>query len=231
MKLLPIKLGVTRVSSLERASSFFSHPVDESAARTAIFKRDGYCCRFCGFISAKYQQLHFLSGDRRDWRPENLVTSCIFCEQCFTLERVAAMRSGHLIWLPEFSQAAVNHIARAIFIASISPGPTAEAAKTALSILRDRREDAKRRLGTDDPATLTVALQDYLEDDDYEIRHKKLDGVRLLPADRRIVHEGDIEFNQFPQILAYWRSKDGPFHGALPATWGQKFADLVAVAA
>jgi hypothetical protein len=45
--------------------------------------------------------------------------------------------------------------------------------------------------------------------------HKRFASLRIYPADRRIVREGDLEFNQFPQILAYWRSKDGPF-GEIP---------------
>ncbi len=141
------------------------------------------------------------------------------------------MRSGVLIWLPELSQAALNHIARSIYIARISPGQMADAGRTALQVLTDRREQAKQHLGTDDPATLSTVLQDYLEEDDYDRARAKMQGLRLLPLDRRIIHEADIEFNQFPQILAYWRSKDGPFNGYLPATWGSSYEELAALVA
>mgnify|MGYP000275845136 CR=1 FL=1 len=43
---------------------------------------------------------------------------------------------------------------------------------------------------------------------------------------RRIIKEGDLEFNQFPQILAYWRSKDGPFGDVPPRRWVNLFYDL-----
>ncbi len=231
MSLLPLRLGVTRSSLEKRDRTIFSQPVDEAAARASVFKTDQNACRFCGFMASKYQQIHFLNGDRRDWKHENLVTSCIFCDQCFALERVTPMRSGKLIWLPEISQAALHHICRSIYVARISPGVMADAARSAHEILLSRGEEAKRRIGTDDPATLSMVLQDYLEDGDYKKRQLKLEGVRLMPLDRRIVQEADIEFNQFPQILAYWRSKDGPFGRMLPSTWEESFKNVAAMAA
>ncbi len=64
-------------------------------------------------------------------------------------------------------------------------------------------------------------MQDFLETDEYKVRMNKLKGFRILPLDRRIIKEGDLEFNQFPQILAYWRSKDGPFGDMPPPEMGQ----------
>jgi intracellular multiplication protein IcmJ len=58
------------------------------------------------------------------------------------------------------------------------------------------------------------------------MREKKLEGIRLFPLDRRIIKEGDLEFNQFPQILAYWRSKDGPFGGKVPNKWKNFYAEI-----
>jgi intracellular multiplication protein IcmJ len=50
--------------------------------------------------------------------------------------------------------------------------------------------------------------------------------LRLFPLDRRIIREADLEFNQFPQILAYWRSKDGPFGKLQPKQWVDIYARL-----
>lgn len=121
------------------------------------------------------------------------------------------MRSGILIWLPEIAQTDLNHIARALYVARISQGPMADAARRTLDVLMGRREEVRRRLETDDPFILSMVLRDYISSTAYEARHKKLEGIRLFPLDRRIIKEADLEFNQFPQILAYWRSKDGPF--------------------
>jgi intracellular multiplication protein IcmJ len=95
----------------------------------------------------------------------------------------------------------------------------ADAARRSLEVVLARREDARARLGTDDPYILATVLRDYITDKAYEARQAKLDGIRLFPLDRRIIKEADLEFNQFPQILAYWRSKDGPFGSLVPKQW------------
>ena len=136
------------------------------------------------------------------------------------------MRSGILIWLPEIPQAELHHIARALYVARISQGPMADAARRALETLTKRREDVKSRLGTDDPYILASVLRDYISNGAYNNRAAKLDGIRLFPQDRRIIREADLEFNQFPQILAYWRSKDGPFGGKLPKNWVDVYRGL-----
>lgn len=195
-----------------------------------VLERDQQTCRFCGFQAQKYQSVVALDGNWRNRSDKNLATACVFCRQCFDLHEVAAMRSGVLIWLPEIGQAALHHIARAIYVARISSGPVADAARAALDGLMNRRAEVKKRLGSDDPAALAAVLSDFLEDDAYRQRGKKLDGIRLMPLDRRIVREGEMEFNQFPQILAFWRSKDGPLGATPPATWEERFQSLVQAA-
>ncbi len=232
MELLPITLGATRP-----LPSRAGKPRDESPAaerkmpvdlRNRIFERDGHTCRYCGFLSRKYQEIHALNGDKNDWGEKNLVTACIFCQQCFALDEVSAMRSGVLLWLPEIEQHELHNIARAIYVARISQGPIADAARKALDTLMTRREEAKKRISTDNPYILATVLRDYLGGKHYEMRGKKLKGVRLFPLDRRIIKEADLEFNQFPQILAYWRSKDGPFGGKAPPQWISLYKDMAA---
>ena len=224
----PIVLGIARSANAQN----FSKPAGlrdadlKPETRTKIFERDDYTCQCCGFKSQKYQDILFKNGVRTDSRPENLLTTCIFCHQAFNLDQVYDMRSGVLIWLPEIDQATLHHIARAIFVARISQGPIANAARQALDILLARRDEARRRLGTDDPYILANVMRDYLTDRYYEMRQAKLEGIRLFPLDRRIVKEADLEFNQFPQILAYWRSKDGPFGGRVPAQWIDLLLDI-----
>ncbi|MCD8497297.1 MAG: HNH endonuclease [Alphaproteobacteria bacterium] len=196
--------------------------------KNKIFERDNYTCRACGFHSKKYQEIHHVNSNLDDYRPGNLATTCIFCHQCYNLDRVPVMRSGVMVWLPEISQARLHHIARAIYVARISQGDMAEAARKSLDILMGRREEVKKRLGTDDPYTLSMILRDYLSEKHYYYRAQKLEGIRLFPLDRRIIKEAELEFNQFPQILAYWRSKDGPFGGKAPAQWVGLYKSLMA---
>lgn len=226
MKLYPITLGIAQEQrGAQPVSEKDKSPLSPDV-RQKVLDRDNHTCQFCGFHSKKYQDVHFLDQDPRNVKLDNLATACIFCHQCFRLDKVAEMGSGVLIWLPEIEQAELHHIARAIFVARISQGSMAETAKKAMETLMARREEANNRIETDDPQILAMVMQDFLGPKQYAMREKKLDGIRLLPLDRRKIKEGDLEFNQFPQILAYWRSKDGPFSGKVPNQWKNFYAKV-----
>ena len=219
-KTLPISLGIARVSANAQSLSGSTGSAKLSPeARQKILERDQNTCACCGFQSAKYQDTLCINGNMADIRPDNLATVCIFCHQCFNLDQVAQMRSGVLVWLPEISQVDLHHVARAVYVARISQGPVADAARKTLDIFMQRRDEVRTRLGTDDPFILASVMRDYISGKAYEGAQAKLEGIRLFPLDRRIIKEADLEFNQFPQILAYWRSKDGPFGGTLPRQW------------
>ncbi len=224
----PISLGLSRSSGKTTktkggaglaGSVSSASPLLSKDEKQKIFARDNNRCQCCGFQSKKYQEVLFVNSDQSDHSEDNLKTVCIFCYQCFNLEKINTMRSGVLLWLPEISQADLHHIARAIYVARISQGPIAEAARKALDSLMVRRDAVRERIGTDDPYILSMVLKDYLTDAHYKNREKKIEGIKLFPLDRRIIKEADLEFNQFPQILAYWRSKDGPFGGKTPQKW------------
>ncbi len=228
MRNIPIVPGIVQSSRSARSPSGEGRSKNEltTELKQKIFERDDQTCQCCGFKSAKYQDIHFLNGVTSDVRAENMVTACIFCHQCFNLDDVSTMRSGVLIWLPEIEQTKLHHIARAVYVARISQGPIADAARRSLDILMHRREEMRNRLGTDDPFIMATVLKDYISSKSYELRGEKLDGVRIFPLDRRIIKESDLEFNQFPQILAYWRSKDGPFGGKIPKDWVNLYRDI-----
>ncbi|MEM9469342.1 MAG: type IVB secretion system protein IcmJDotN [Pseudomonadota bacterium] len=218
-----IILGIAQQSGV---FSYDKEPALTPEIRQKILTRDDNTCQFCGFHSKKYQDIHHIDNNPENVHSDNLLTSCIYCSQCFDLEKVAQMRSGVLVWLPEIEQTRLNHIARSIYVARISQGSMADTAKKALEILMGRREEAKTRIQTDDPFVLAHVMRDFLGPKHYAMREKKLAGIRLFPLDRRIIKEGDLEFNQFPQILAYWRSKDGPFGGKVPSQWKNFYAEL-----
>ncbi|MBU6234586.1 MAG: type IV secretion protein DotN [Alphaproteobacteria bacterium] len=230
MPLLPITLGLSDTAGGSPAgSSAFSGDAGSDALRQKVQERDNHTCQYCGFVSRKYQLTRVRDVAKANpENPDHHVTTCIFCDQCFAIDRVATMKSGVLIWLPEIDQASLHHLARAIYVARISQGPIADAARKALEIVTSRREEAKNRIKTDDPSILTLVMRDYVDPASYKRRAEKLEGLRLFPLDRRIIAEGDLEFNQFPQILAYWRSKDGPFGTWQPAQWLEDFKTLKA---
>lgn len=234
-KLLPITLSLSAqaLKPIQRqgsdgtvaAPSAFDPNADEETRRR-IFERDDHTCRYCGYGSKKFQLIHVKDGDPLNKADDNLVTSCIFCHQCFHLDQIGAMKSGVLIWMPEISQAQLHQLARALYVARITQGPMAEIARKTLETIMKRREEAIERIKTDDPQILSLVLKDYLDKRQYENRIEKLDGIRLFPLDRRTVKEGDLEFNQFPQILAFWRSKDGPFGQSMPNGWLDRYQEL-----
>lgn len=228
LKQYPIIIGIAQD---QRGASFYddgktSDPLQSADLRQKVFAKDDHTCRFCGFKSGKYQDIVAADQNKTNLHLDNLLTACIFCHQCFDLEKVSKMRSGVLIWLPEMEQADLNHLARAIYVSRISQGTMAETAKSALEKIMGRREEAKTRLHTDDPYILSIVMKDFLGPKQYAERDRKLEGIRVFPLDRRIIKEGDLEFNQFPQILAYWRSKDGPFGGKAPSHWKEFYAKL-----
>ena len=225
---IPISLGLSRQSESSNeikggagstgSTSSVSNTLSKEL-KQKIFTRDDNTCQCCDFQAKKYQEILFVNGNKNDLSENNLNTICIFCYQCFNLDTVSVMRSGVLLWLPEIKQADLHHISRAIYVARISQGPIAEAARKSLDALMKRRDAVRARIGTDDPYILSTILKDYLTDAHYAGRDAKIEGIRLFPLDRRIIKEADLEFNQFPQILAYWRSKDGPFGGKTPQKW------------
>lgn len=237
MGFLRITPGVSAFSDTGRVLPAAVHkPSDD--IRAEVLERDQNCCQYCGYSAVKYQEINYTGLRRKKGAPpppagaagkitaDHYVTACTFCYQCFHIERIERMQSGAVIWLPEIGQAALHHICRAIYVARISQGPMADAARDAMETLLARKAEAVARLGTDSPAILASVLQDFLETREYRQRGDKLKGFRILPLDRRIIREGDLEFNQFPQILAYWRSKDGPFGEHPPRQWVKTFYDL-----
>lgn len=138
------------------------------------------------------------------------------------------MGSGMLIWLPEADQTTLHHIMRAIYIGRVAQGPLADTARATYDVLLKRGDDAKRRLGSTDPSALALVMRDFLTTQTYQQLQKKLEGIRLLPLDRRMVMDAGLEFNQFPQILAYWRSKAGPFASTPVQEWATLFQPILA---
>ncbi len=234
MKFLPITLGIARASGNPSSSSgpkLRRATVMTPEQRTQILERDQHTCQCCGFQSKKYQEVLVLNQVPGDFKPENLKTVCQFCHQCFHLDQVVSMKSGVVIWMPEIDQSTLNHILRAIYVAQVSQGPISDAARKVKEMILARREDARKRLGSDDVFVLASVLRDYMTDRLYAERAQKLEGIRLMALDRRIIKEGDLEFNQFPQIVAYWRSKDGPYGGKIPSQWVEFFKKTMRAAA
>lgn len=217
--LRPLPLAIRSAFSAGITAS--SSAGQSAALRSRVMARDNYSCVFCGFKSERFQEIRPLNidGVARGSKPDDWVTACHMCDQCLSLERVGMMGEGMLIWLPEITQPELNHLIRALYVARASEGEVGETAKQGLEALKGRRDEAKRRLGTDDPMILATVFADQLTETEYQERMDRLEGIRLFSLDRRIQRTASGEVDRFPDMLAYWRSKNGPYGNTPPANW------------
>lgn len=215
MTFLPLTLGVRQKSDAEKGASQ-SSLVPNKAQIEKTLRHDDYTCRFCGFRAEHYQRAIYHSDGGN---APQLVTCCTFCEQCLHLDRAGMMNSGVLIWLPEIAQTELNHIARAIYVGRTGGTPVVELATRAFDALMARRADAKKRLGSDDPLLLATVLHESLTDEEAQTAITKLDGVRLLPLDKHMARGPKGDVNQFPQLVKYWVSPEGPYGAKTPEKW------------
>ncbi len=226
MSFLPLSLGVKLSLEAGGAASLSRIPTKDQAEKA--LRRDGFACRCCGFTSKKFQRVIFHEAAPESEGP---VTVCTFCEMCFAIDRTGLTGAGLLIWLPELSQAELNHVARALHVAQASDGPLAKPSARTLEVLMARRLDAKKRLGTDDPLLLATALLEELDEKAYAARVAKMEGIRLLPLNRYFIRQGREDVNIFPQMLNYWTSSSGPFARTPVAEWEKLFEQVTAKAA
>lgn len=218
-KSLPLTLSIRSAFPLGMTSSS-SAPLTP-AMRSKVLARDDFTCAYCGFQSQKFQEVRpaDANGAGRPGRADDWVTGCHMCDQCLSLERVGMMGEGILIWLPELPQLQLNHLVRALYVARSGEGEMAEAARRGLDSLRARRDEAKRRLGTDDPLLLATIFADTLSETEYQNRADKLQDIRLLSLDRRMQRTQTGEVDRFPDMLAFWKSREGPFGRQPPSGW------------
>ena len=219
--------SATRQLSLAIRTSFAggitasSSSGQSAAIRSKVMARDNYTCVYCGFKAERFQEIRPLNldGVARSSKADDWVTTCHMCDQCLSLERVGMMGEGILIWLPELSQAELNHLIRALYVARASEGEAAESARRGLDALRGRRDEAKRRLGTDDPMVLATVFADQLTETEYQERMDRLEGIRLFSLDRRLQRTASGEVDRFPDMLTFWRSKNGPYGNMPVGNW------------
>lgn len=219
---LGIRRSVTPAAALRKAHNNVTLK-DWPQLRDAVLQRDNFTCHYCGFKAQKFQRVHFKNGAPTELHEDNLATACIFCEQCCELESVAKMHSGLLVWLPELDQTALHHFCRGLYVARMADGAITKTAQRIMDQILARRTEARKRLGTDEPHTLATAMIEHMNDATYSKRAEKLDGIRLLPLPRRL-QNGDPANDQFPTIISYWASMQGPYIGGTPAEWG-KYAE------
>lgn len=149
-----------------------------------ILKRDRYMCQFCGFQARMFQDVVNFNNNYANNKPENIVTACCFCAQCFFIESVGVggFGGGTLIYLPEMTQEALNGLCHVLFCAITNDTGYKPSAQEIYRSFKARGKFVEEKFGegTSDPAIFGQLMidTDALAP---EKRDALLAGVRLLP--------------------------------------------------
>ena len=180
-----------QVSAGHCSDSDKSFPQD---LRKELLARDRNTCAFCGWQSAKGQEIHHLNDDHADLSRENLVVSCPLCHQCHHLGTAGISDGGRMIWMPEITQVELNHLCRILFVAMSSKDESyASSAKTLFGSLESRTTLLEQQMtsGASDPSFWAQAFV-MMDREAYLSRAERLSGIRLLPSYRRFAPLGKI---------------------------------------
>lgn len=165
---------------------FMTRKADDAflAFANKVFKRDGYCCQYCGFCAASDLEVINLDGNYLNNKISNLVTACPFCAQCHFLDAVGKsdFGGGTLIYLPEMSQGQLSSLCHVLF-ASIGNGiEFASRAKDIYRNLKLRSQHIEQSLGEglSSPSIYGQMLIDTTKNPD-SVHQELVRSIRLLP--------------------------------------------------
>ncbi len=192
------------------------HGTEQDAAkamkevRQKILDRDKGVCQFCGFKAQRWQEIHHVNDNHGDNSPSNLVTACSFCHQCMHLGLAGSTAGGELIWLPEMSQAELNHLCRAIFVAMRDEkGKLYSSAFGLYMALKNRGVFLEQNfsVGASDPGLLGQAFL-KMKPEEYAARGEHMKNIKLLPQNSR-----------FEPQIKYWA--EVVFRDLGPDSWSR----------
>ncbi len=183
MDLLPIKLTAKR-GNWQRYMSRKSNKTFLNI-RDKVFSRDDYTCRYCGFQLKQFQEVVNIDQNYDNNQLDNLATACQFCSQCFFIESVGldGKSGGTIIYLPEISQADLNHFCRTLFCSMLREAPYKGKLQAAYLSLTDRAKPIEDIFGpsSHEPATFGQALIDS-DLTEAQQNHTIFQDLKLLPA-------------------------------------------------
>lgn len=232
MDLLPLEISVQTGMWRGDDDQFIASDQDWAKLKRQVFERDDSTCRYCGFRSTKWQEVHHLDEDITNNTLDNTVTACTFCRQIFNISFAASRNAIRICWIPELTHAEINHMIRSKLVLEAwlaklprnTAGQEADALRMmAMSLngsLDIRGSVISETMGGSSPDVLANALIEVRRTnmDLYEQRSMLLDGIRVVPtgAKRETSQGSDI----MAAMVAHWMDETGPYAGALPQTWG-----------
>ncbi len=191
--------------------------------RQKALQRDGYRCWFCGFASSSHQEVHHRDDDHTNNRLDNLVTVCNIDHLCFHLG-LAAMRGAiFLAVVPELTQPEITNLMRVYHgMMNIGNEETRARLRGLYAIFESRSVDVFKRVFEADFSNgheIAVALS-KLDDAAFAMRHKTLDGLRVIPTEAAFrpeqlagytgkTHAQYFDRNHWPALLDTLRGVTG----------------------
>lgn len=167
----------------EHASIFHSKAAEE------IRKRDNFECAFCGFRSSKFQEVHHLDDNHKNENPENLITVCPLCHLCCHLGYAGTSGKAILITIPNCTQVELNHLVRALWVASYSKNESIrKSASATLHRLENRSIAMTAAYGYCDSTVLGAKLAS-LPPKIYKERKNILKDILLLPRSEPFIEQ------------------------------------------
>lgn len=167
--------------------------------RTAVLQRDNYTCRFCGFKSAKYQELHALDGNPENCTKENIITACNLCRQVHHLGACAMNDTGFFVAVQELTQTEINNIARCIYVNELlGDAAVNEKLTSLLAAFKFRGSDTLKEVFGGEVITLlavaeTLASKNLVSDEEYDKRGEWLAPLRLFPT-KNAFKDGQLDY-------------------------------------
>lgn len=181
--------------------------------RDRVLSRDNHTCQGCGWRAEQWQEIHHRDHDHRNMRESNLETLCPLCHQVFHLPQAGATSGASVIWLPEISQADLNRMLMAIFVAKRNTKHPFHGTATQIhNDLEARRSTMETAFGRSDPGILAQVLL-KMRPDDYAKRGVYLSSLRLFAHETR-----------FPYEIEYWEAAH--FKDLKPEQWEPLVAAL-----
>jgi len=172
---------------------------DNSKLRTSVWQRDNYTCRFCGFKSARFQELHALDGNPDNCTKDNLITACNLCRQVHHLGACAMNGTGFFVAVQELTQTEINNIARCIYVSELLEDVAVNEKLTSLlAAFQYRGNDTLKEIFGGEVITVlavaeTLASQQLVSDEEYKNRAEWLAPLRLFPT-KSAFKDGQLEY-------------------------------------
>lgn len=163
--------------------------------REKILRRDNFSCRYCGFKSAKFQQVHHHDDDHRNQHPDNLMTVCNLCHQVHHLGMAGMRNAGFMAAVPELTQTEVNSLVRATFVVQLVGDQNTKDRLIGFYALLQARADALKHAFSFDissPLLFAEVLSTW-DDSTYAGRATLFADLRLVPT-KEAFEDGQLDY-------------------------------------